>query len=157
MVQGTKILTYSADKIEEYESGANSYEKGKTELWLEKHLGEKAVWNILLFLSVVISIVLTVGIFIILPTWLVNVCSRFTQSEVLLNLIEGVLRILMFVVYVLLISQMKDIKRVFQYHGAEHKTIHCFENGLELTPENAQQFYTLHPRCGTSFLMFVYR
>ena len=64
-------------------------------------------------------------------------------------------RILIFVVYIALISKMQDIKTVFQYHGAEHKTIHCFENGLELTPENAQTFYTLHPRCGTSFLMFV--
>ena len=61
----------------------------------------------------------------------------------------------MFLVYLSIISRMEDIKRVFQYHGAEHKTIHCFENGLELTPENAQSFYTLHPRCGTSFLMFV--
>lgn len=73
----------------------------------------------------------------------------------MLNLFEGAVRILMFVIYVKAISGMADIKKVFQYHGAEHKTIHCYENKLELTPENAQTFYTLHPRCGTSFLMFV--
>ena len=77
------------------------------------------------------------------------------HSAVGLNLIEGVLRLFMFVLYIAAISRMKDIQRVFEYHGAEHKTIHCFENGLELKPENAREFYTLHPRCGTSFLMFV--
>ena len=84
-----------------------------------------------------------------------NLCRHFTQNEILLNLFEGILRIAIFILYIVLIARMEEIKRVFQYHGAEHKTIHCYENGLELTPENAQQFYTLHPRCGTSFLVFV--
>jgi uncharacterized protein YqhQ len=79
-----------------------------------------------------------------------------TENEVVLNLAEGVLRIVLFIIYVALISKMEDIRNVFRYHGAEHKCIHCFENGLELTPANCQQFYTLHPRCGTSFLMFVF-
>ena len=91
----------------------------------------------------------------LLPTWLVGLCGHFVKSPVGLNLIEGVMRIVMFVVYIAAISQMNDIKRVFQYHGAEHQTIHCYENGLELTPENCASFETLHPRCGTSFLMFV--
>ena len=80
----------------------------------------------------------------------------FTDSVFWLNFAEGVFRILLFVAYVWLISFMGEIKRVFQFHGAEHKTIHCFENGLELTPANCRQFPTLHPRCGTSFLMFVF-
>ena len=84
-----------------------------------------------------------------------NFLQLYIISGIALNLIEGVFRILLFVVYILLISKMPDIRRVFQFHGAEHKCIHCFENNLELTPANCQEFYTLHPRCGTSFLMFV--
>jgi uncharacterized protein YqhQ len=94
-------------------------------------------------------------VFVLLPTAGIGWMGKFIHSSIILNLIEGVLRIAMFVLYIVLISKMKDIKRVFEYHGAEHKSIHCFENNLELTPENARQFYTLHPRCGTSFLMFV--
>ena len=82
--------------------------------------------------------------------------KHVTDSVFWLNFTEGVLRIALFVAYVWLVSYMPDIRRVFQYHGAEHKTIHAFENGLELTPENCRQFPTLHPRCGTSFLMFVF-
>jgi len=155
LVQGTKTLTFSADKLEEFESKQEEVKQDKMEAWLTKHFGEKGAWNLMLYLSVVVSIVFTVGVFIILPTWVVNFCGRWISNEIALNLIEGVFRILIFVLYVVLIAFMEDIKRVFQYHGAEHKTIHCFENGLELKPENAQQFYTLHPRCGTSFLMFV--
>ena len=99
---------------------------------------------------------MSVRIFVLLPTWVVGLCRSFTDSSILLNLIEGVLRIAMFIVYVVLISKMQDIRRVFQYHGAEHQTIHCYENGLELTPENCARFETLHPRCGTSFIMFVF-
>ena len=90
-----------------------------------------------------------------MPTALIGWMKAFVDNAVALNLIEGVLRILMFIAYIVVIARMKDIQRVFEYHGAEHKTIHCFENNLELTPANAQTFYTLHPRCGTSFLMFV--
>ena len=147
---------YSADVLENYDGpGAVEYEEDKMTVWLEKHFGEKKAWNIMLYASVVIALLLTVGIFIILPTGAVNWLSRLTENEVILNLAEGVLRIILFIIYVVLISKMEDIKNVFRYHGAEHKCIHCFENGLELTPANCQQFYTLHPRCGTSFLMFV--
>jgi uncharacterized protein YqhQ len=109
----------------------------------------------MLYTSVVLAVLITVGFFIILPTWALDLLALVTSNVVVLNLVEGLLRILLFVFYVLAISKMKDIHRVFQYHGAEHKTIHCFESGLELTPENCKPFYTLHPRCGTSFLMFV--
>lgn len=158
LIQGTKTLMYSADVLEKYEEklgeGALT-EKGKFETWLEKHFGERAVWNILIAISVIISLVFSIGIFVIGPTAVINWMTAFTENEIVLNLTEGLLRIAVFVIYVLLISKMKDIHRVFQYHGAEHKCIHCFESGRELTPENCQEFYTLHPRCGTSFLVFV--
>lgn len=158
LIQGTKTLMYSADILEKYEEklgeGALA-EKGKFETWLEKHFGERAVWNILIAISVIISLVFSIGIFVIGPTAVINWMTAFTENEIVLNLTEGLLRIAIFVIYVLLISKMKDIHRVFQYHGAEHKCIHCFESGRELTPENCQEFYTLHPRCGTSFLVFV--
>ena len=150
MVQGTKILMYSADILEE-----NYPEEDKFDIWVEEKLGKEKAWKILMAFSVLIAIVMAVGIFMLLPTVLVGLLSKLTDNIVVLNLAEGAMRIVIFVLYILLISKMEDIKKVFQYHGAEHKTIHCFENGVELTPENAQQFYTLHPRCGTSFLMFV--
>ena len=109
-----------------------------------------------MYISVVLAILLTVVLFILAPTFVMSLIAKAGLKSVLaLNLIEGLMRIAMFVCYIALVSRMPDIKRVFQYHGAEHKTIHCYENGLELTPENAQSFYTLHPRCGTSFMMFV--
>ncbi len=189
LVQGTKILTYSADVLETFErehpdfydqkeaapaegDGAaasagevvreaaaelstENKEEGGFYGWLVRRFGEKGAWNFALAMSVVGAILATVLIFIIAPTIVVNLLKHVTTSEIVLNLTEGVLRIIMFILYVVLIRRMEEIKDVFRYHGAEHKTIHCYENGLELTPENAQQFYTLHPRCGTSFLMFV--
>lgn len=156
LVEGTKTLMFSADILEaNEEEGTNDYKKSKFDLWLEKKLGAERAWNWMLYTSVVLAVLITVGFFIILPTWILDLLALFTSNVIVLNLVEGLLRILLFVFYVLAISKMKDIHRVFQYHGAEHKTIHCFESGLELTPENCKPFYTLHPRCGTSFLMFV--
>lgn len=159
MVIGMKTLIYSADVLEAYmdedESEKQETEPGKLEAWLISKFGEKVIWNLMIYLSVLLAIAITIGAFILLPTVAVNLLGKLTQSHILLNLAEGVLRIAMFIAYIFAISHMKDIRTTFQYHGSEHKTIHCFENGLELTPENAQSFYTLHPRCGTSFLMFV--
>lgn len=156
LVMGTKILMYSADVLEGYDGpDALEVEEDKFTLWLEKKFGKEGAWNVMIYTSVVLAMVFTVGIFIILPTAAVHLCENFTDNGVILNLIEGVLRIVMFVIYVVLIRKMEDIRRVFQFHGAEHKCIHCFENGLTLTPANCQSYYTLHPRCGTSFLMFV--
>ena len=154
LVTGTRTLLYSAEVLEQAE-GAEMQEEDRLTLWLESKFGEKNAFNIMLYFSVILAIAFTVGVFIILPTWLVNIFGAITQNEVILNLIEGFLRILMFVLYILVISRMKDIQKVFQFHGAEHNCIHCYENGLELTPANCMQFETLHPRCGTSFLMFV--
>ncbi len=155
LVMGTKTLLYSAEVLENAEGYEDDAKPDKFSLWLNRRFGEKAAMSLILYSSVVLSIVFTIGIFIILPTWLVNLAGTLTQNEIVLNLIEGLLRIVMFVIYVLAISRMKDIQTVFRFHGAEHSCIHCFENGLELTPENCKQFGTLHPRCGTSFLMFV--
>lgn len=176
LVTGTATLMYSADSLERYErehakelaklreakrqngeevNDPNYYEKDKFTIFLEKHFGEKGAWKFLMYFSAIIAVLFSIGVFIILPTALVNFLQHITKNEIILNLVEGVFRILLFIMYVALISQMQDIKRVFQFHGAEHKCIHCFENNLELTPENCRQFYTLHPRCGTSFLMFV--
>lgn len=156
LVEGTKTLMFSADILEAHEEeGSDQYKKSKFDLWLERKLGPEKAWNLMIYTSVVLAVVITVGLFIIMPTWVLDLLALVTDNVVVLNLVEGLFRILLFVIYVLAISKMKDIHRVFQYHGAEHKTIHCFEAGKDLTPENCKPFYTLHPRCGTSFLMFV--
>jgi uncharacterized protein YqhQ len=155
LVTGTRTLMYSAGVLEEDIPEDEQLQPGKFEIWLEEHFGEKGVFNFLLYSSVVLALVVSVGLFVLLPTWVVGLAGHITGNAIVLNLIEGCLRIIMFIIYIVLISQMNDIKRVFQFHGAEHQTIHCFENGLELTPENCMKFETLHPRCGTSFLMFV--
>lgn len=153
---GTGMLTKSAD-VQEYfmEDEDESYEPGKFEAWLTEKLGSQKIWNLMIAVTVLIALVFSIGIFVLLPTAVIDLLKPLTENAILLNLIEGILRIVMFIAYIVIIARMEDIKRVFEYHGAEHKTIHCFENNLELTPANAQQFYTLHPRCGTSFLMFV--
>ena len=154
LVGGTKILMRSAEILEEYDD--ETYEKGRLESWIEEKFGSKAVWNFMLYSSVVIALAFSIGVFIILPTGVVNLLKLVTDSVFWLNFAEGFVRIALFVLYAWGISFMKEIKTVFQYHGAEHKTIHCFESGLELTVENCRKFPTLHPRCGTSFLMFVF-
>jgi len=123
--------------------------------WLEKNFGEGAAMSFALIVSVIIAIAFSVGIFIVLPTWVMSLFGGIVENAVALNFIEGGFRIVLFIIYIVAISRMKDIQTVFRFHGAEHECIHCFESGLELTPENCQTFETLHPRCGTSFLMFV--
>ena len=153
LVFGTKILMYSADILEKYMP--EEYEPDKFDQWVEKKLGKEKAWNVLLWVSVVLALIFSIGIFMLLPTAVVGIFSKITENVIVLNLIEGIVRIGIFIGYIALIPKLEDINTVFKYHGAEHKTIHCFESGLDLTPENAQSFYTLHPRCGTSFLMFV--
>ena len=144
---------YSADILEKYMP--EEYEPDKFDQWVEKKLGKEKAWNVLLWVSVVLALIFSIGIFMLLPTAVVGIFSKITENVIVLNLIEGIVRIGIFIGYIALIPKLEDINTVFKYHGAEHKTIHCFESGLDLTPENAQSFYTLHPRCGTSFLMFV--
>ncbi|MFZ5968870.1 MAG: DUF1385 domain-containing protein [Bacillota bacterium] len=151
MVLGIKTLTYSA---EFFEDGTGEEEQSRLEQWIEKKFGDKAQ-DVYTYFSVFIALAMAILLFIIFPTVAINFLKKYMESPLLLNGVEGVLRITLFVGYVLLISQIKDIQRVFQYHGAEHKTIHCYESGLPLTVENARKFTTLHPRCGTSFLLIV--
>ena len=164
LVYGVKTLMDSAEILGEYED--EEYEPSKFEQWVERKFGSKALWNFVLYTSVIFALAFTVGIFIILPTGGVNVLKIVTDSIFWLNFVEGILRIGLFVLYVWAISFMPDIKRVFQFHGAEHKTIHAFENlptkedGTPdrdaLTVDFCRDYPTLHPRCGTSFLMFVF-
>jgi uncharacterized protein YqhQ len=156
LITGVRTLMLSAELLETYEGeDEEALESDRFTLWLEKHFGEKAPLNFALSMSVILALAFTIGIFIIAPTWVVNFLGRLTSNEILLNLTEGVFRILLFVIYIALVSKVKDIQTVFEFHGAEHSCIHCFESGLDLTPSNCKQFETLHPRCGTSFLMFV--
>ncbi len=150
MILGIKCLTYSAEFFEEEED----VKKGKFEKWLENKLGDKAD-DVFIYFSVFIAILMAMLIFIVLPTVVTNFLNDSIKNHILLNGVEGVFRILLFVGYIVLISRMKDIQRVFEYHGAEHKTIHCYESGKPLTVENAREFTTLHPRCGTSFMLIV--
>ncbi len=151
MIIGMRALTYSAEIAEE---GLEEEESDKFQNFMEKIFKGKAD-DVLLYASVFIAILLSVAIFIIGPTFITNFLKRYTEKNILLNLVEGLLRLGMFVIYIFLISKMEDIKRVFQYHGAEHKSIFCYEHGEELTVENARKYTTLHPRCGTSFLFIV--
>ena len=155
LVNGMSTLMESADILEKYAPEEYAGEESRFEKWVNGKFGERAAWNILMSASLVFAIVISIALFVIFPTWAVNFLGRWIKNTIVLNLIEGVLRILIFIGYILLIRKMDEIETLFRYHGAEHKTIHCYENNLEMTPENAQQFYTLHPRCGTSFLMFV--
>ena len=155
LVNGMSTLMESADILEKYAPEEYAEEEGRLEKWVNGRFGERAAWNILMSASLVFAIVVSIALFVIFPTWVVNFLGKWIENTIVLNLIEGVLRILIFIGYILLIRKMEEIETLFRYHGAEHKTIHCYENNLEMTPENAQQFYTLHPRCGTSFLMFV--
>ena len=154
LVYGMKTLMRSTRILEEA-MPEDEGDSSKLEEWLDRKFGNRTAWNVMLTISVLISLLITIAVFVIFPTYSVNVLKHVTKNYILLNLAEGILRLLIFVLYVLLISKMNDVRRLFRYHGAEHKTIHCYENGLELTPENAKGFYTLHPRCGTSFVMFV--
>lgn len=155
LVGGMGTLMESANILETYAPEEYSEEPGKLESWINKKFGEKAAWNFLMTTALLFAVVVSLVFFIILPTWVVNFLGKWVSSAIVLNLVEGLLRIAMFIAYVAAIRRMDDIKTLFQYHGAEHKSIHCFENNKVLCPENAEAFYTLHPRCGTSFLVFV--
>lgn len=155
LINGMGTLMESADILEEYAPEEYSEEPGKLEAWINKKFGAKAAWNFLMTTALLFALAITLVFFIILPTWVVNFLGKWVMNAFVLNLVEGVLRILIFVAYIVAIRSMEDIKTLFRYHGAEHKTIHCYENDRVLCPENAEEFYTLHPRCGTSFLVFV--
>ncbi len=151
LINGVKALMYSASFLPEEEQG----EPSKLDLWLEKHLSGEKAEKAVIGVSVFLGILLAVGLFFMLPTILAGLFTGIVKNRILRNLIEGVIRIVIFLVYIILASKMKEIKRVWMYHGAEHKTIFCYEKGLDLTVENARSQPRLHPRCGTSFLFIV--
>ena len=145
---GMKTLSYSSSFYEEEE------EPGKTEQFLNRIFGDKTD-SVLMGVTMVLSVILAVGIFMALPFVLSNLLRKVISSYTVRTLIEGVIRVAIFLIYILLISRMEDIRRVFMYHGAEHKTINCLEHGEDLTPENVKKYSRLHKRCGTSFMLIV--
>ena len=153
MVNGVKALMYSADFYPEEEAAQPS----KFELWLEKHLSSKKLESAIVALAVVLGVGMSVFLFMVLPTFLTGGLLHFFPDFPMWgrNLIEGVLKVLIFLMYLIFCSKQKDIYRVFQYHGAEHKSIFCYEAGLPLTVENVRIQPRHHPRCGTSFLFVV--
>lgn len=151
MINGVKALTFSAECLPEEEQE----EPSKLDLWIQKHFSSETADRIIIGLAVAIGICLSVALFILLPTILTGFLNSLIESRLLKNLIEGILRIAIFLVYMWLATKMKEIKRVWQYHGAEHKTIFCYEKQLPLTVENARMQSRFHPRCGTSFLFIV--
>ena len=153
MVKGVKALMYSADFYPDEEAAQPS----KFELWLEEHLSSKKLESVIVALAVVMGVGLSVFLFMVLPTFLTGGLTHFFPRFPMWgrNLLEGILKIAIFLLYLVFCSRQKDIYRVFQYHGAEHKTIFCYEAGLPLTVENVRVQPRHHPRCGTSFLFVV--
>lgn len=150
MVIGMQTLNYSASFYEDEEEQTEE----KTEQFLEKFLGEKAE-KVIMGIVLVFSLAISIGLFMILPYIASEAAGKIIHNEYGILLMEGVIRIVIFLGYIVLISQMEDIKRVFMYHGAEHKTINCLEAGVELTTENVDNYSRLHKRCGTSFIFIV--
>ena len=141
MIIGISTITYSASFFEEEEEDDKEKSSIAESLWMT--------------LTVMLSVVIAVGIFILLPLGLVELLGKVVKSGTVLAILEGIIRLVIFIIYILAISRMKDIQRTFMYHGAEHKTINCIENGYDLTVENVRSQSRQHKRCGTSFLLFV--
>ena len=143
LVLGMSTLTYSASFFEDEEEAEKEKDKdGKSDA-------------VFMGLTVALSVVIAVVLFMLTPFFISSLFGKVIKSPMTLAVIEGLIRIAIFFIYIVAISQMKDIQRVFMYHGAEHKTINCIEHGAELTPENAAKYSRLHKRCGTSFLLIV--
>lgn len=143
LVLGMSTLTYSASLFEDEEEAEKEKDKdGKSDA-------------VFMGLTVALSVVIAVVLFMLTPFFISSLFGKVIKSSMALAVIEGLIRIAIFFIYIVAISQMKDIQRVFMYHGAEHKTINCIEHGAELTPENAAKYSRLHKRCGTSFLLIV--
>ncbi|MBQ4527991.1 MAG: DUF1385 domain-containing protein [Clostridia bacterium] len=152
MVTGVKCLMFSADQMDLEDD--ESEQMSKFEKWLDNKFGDK-IKDIAIYFSVVVALCFSIGLFMILPTVIAGLFDNLVKNRILLNLIEGAIKLAIFLLYLWGVAHMSDIKRVFEYHGAEHKTIATYEAGVELTPENAKEYTRLHPRCGTSFLLIV--
>ncbi len=152
MVAGVKALMYSASFYPEEE---DTGEPGKFEQWLEKHIGSEKLEALVIYLAVLMGAAFSVGLFLLLPTFLVGLIRPIHDHYLLRNLCEGLVKMAILLIYMIGISKLKDMRRVFSYHGAEHKTIKCYELGKDLTVENVRPCTRFHPRCGTSFLFVV--
>ncbi len=150
MVVGSKCLRFSASFFEDDEDSKES----KFEAFLKKTFGDK-IDNIIMTLSMIFSFVLAIGIFMLLPMALSNILKLFISNYYVIAVVEGFIRVAIFIIYILIISMVPDIKRTFMYHGAEHKCINCLENGLELNVDNVLKSSREHKRCGTSFIFIV--
>ena len=152
-VVGVKALMRSADLApEEYTADEKP---SKLDLWLEKKLGDERFQSVVVGFAVFLGMAMSIGLFFLLPMVIGGFFDRWINSNLGINLVEGLIRIIIFMVYMIAVSRMGEMKRVFAYHGAEHKTIYCYEAGLPLTVENVRIQTRLHPRCGTSFLLVV--
>ena len=150
-VTGVKALMRSADLAPE----ESQTEESKFDQWLEKKLGNEKFQKAIVGVSVFLGLAMSIGLFFLLPAVITGFLDGLITNNLVLNLVEGVVRMCIFMGYMLLVSRMSEMKRVFSYHGAEHKTIRCYEAGLPLTVENVRKQTRLHPRCGTSFLLVV--
>ena len=150
-VTGVKALMRSADLAPE----ESQTEPSKFDKWLEKKLGNEKFQKAIVGVSLFLGLAMSIGLFFLLPAVIVGFLDQWIPNTLVLNLVEGLVRMTIFMGYMLLVSRMKEMKRVFAYHGAEHKTIRCYEAGLPLTVENVRLQTRLHPRCGTSFLLVV--
>lgn len=157
LVTGNRALMKSADKAMEGEEVPEE-ELSKLDIWLDKHFGEKMV-SFIMGAAMVLAILFCVAVFFFVPTLLFNLLASafpfLNDHMIWRSAFEGILRIILFLIYMGLVTLNKDVKRVFQYHGAEHKTIFCYEHGLELTVENVRKQIRFHPRCGTSFIVLM--
>ena len=151
MIKGMQALTYSAELIPEDEQG----EPDKIDKWIEAHFSADKAQKLIIGVAVVMGVALSVFLFAFLPTFLVGFIKPLSQRYFLRNLAEGLVRVVILLTYMYLCTRMDDVKRLFSYHGAEHKTIFCYEHGKELTVENVRPESRFHPRCGTSFLLVV--
>lgn len=150
MILGMKTLTYSASFFEDDEEE----EPGKFEKFLDRVFGEK-LESVVMTIVMVFSFILAIGIFMLLPLVIANFFKSFITSEHVMAVLEGIIRIAIFILYIKLVSRMEDIRRTFMYHGAEHKCINCVEHGHPLTVENVRASSKEHKRCGTSFILIV--
>ena len=150
-VTGVKALMQSADLAPE----ETQEEPSKFDKWLEEKLGNEKFQKVVIGVAVAMGLLMSIGLFFLLPMVIGSFFDRWIDNMLLLNLVEGLIRVLIFAGYMILVSRMSEMRRVFAYHGAEHKTIRCYEAGLPLTVENVRKMTRLHPRCGTSFLLVV--
>ena len=150
MVVGMRALTWSCSFFEDDEDA----QPGKFEQWLDRVFGEK-LESILMTVVMIFSFIMAIGIFMLLPLGIARICKPFISSETAMAVIEGVIRIVIFIIYIKLVSRMEDIRRTFMYHGSEHKCINCLEHGLALNVANVRGSSKEHKRCGTSFIMIV--